>query len=70
MDATFEAYVGLYRVGLINNDLLPLPSYDEEAARAYVGLYRVGLINNDLLPLPSYDEEAARAYAEVAKIPM
>ena len=35
MDAAFEAYVELYRVGLINNNLLPLLSYDEEAARAY-----------------------------------
>lgn len=35
MDTTFEAYVRLYRVGLINNNLLPLPSYDEEAARVY-----------------------------------
>ena len=35
MDAAFEAYVGLYRVGLINNNLLPLLSYDEEAARVY-----------------------------------
>ena len=35
MDAAFEAYVGLYCVGLINNNLLPLPNFDEEAARAY-----------------------------------
>ena len=33
MDAAFEAYVGLYRVGLINDNLLPLTAYDEEAAR-------------------------------------
>lgn len=41
MDATFEAYVGLYRVGLINNDLLPLPSHDEEAARAYAEVAKI-----------------------------
>ena len=35
MDAAFEAYVGLYRVGLINDNLLPLPTYDEYAAKAY-----------------------------------
>ena len=35
MDAAFKAYVGLYRVGLINNNVLPLLSYDEEAVRVY-----------------------------------
>ena len=41
MDATFEAYVGLYRVGLINNDMLPLPSFDEEATRAYAEVAKI-----------------------------
>lgn len=41
MDAAFEAYVGLLRVGLINNDLLPLPSYDEEAAGAYAEVAKI-----------------------------
>lgn len=35
MDAAFKAYVGVYGVGLINDNLLPLPTYDEEAAKAY-----------------------------------
>lgn len=35
MDAAFEAYLGVYHVGLIKDNLLPLPNYDEEAAKAY-----------------------------------
>lgn len=35
MNATFETYIKLYHVGLINNNLLPLPSYYKEAAKAY-----------------------------------
>lgn len=34
-DAAFEAYVALYRVGLVNDHLLPLIAYDEAAMKAY-----------------------------------
>ena len=56
MDAAFEAYVGLYRVGLINNNLLPLPSYDEEVARAYAEVAKrpaVTLGNGKFNPWPA-----------------
>ena len=56
MDAAFEAYVGLYRVGLINNNLLPLPSYDEEAASAYAEVAKrpaVTLENGKFNPWPA-----------------
>ena len=36
MDAAFEAYVRLYRVGLINDNLLPFPSYNKDAVKAYI----------------------------------
>ena len=35
MDAAFEAYVGLYRAGLLNDNMLPFPTFDEDAAKAY-----------------------------------
>ena len=53
MDAAFEAYVGLYRVGLINDNLLPLPSYDKEAAKAYTEVAKrpaVALVNRNYNP--------------------
>jgi len=56
MDAAFEAYVGLYRVGLINDNLLPLPSYDEEAAKAYAEVAKrpaVTLVNGKFNPWPA-----------------
>lgn len=56
MDAAFEAYVGLYRVGLINNNLLPSPTYDEEAAKAYAEVAKrpaVTLVNGKLNPWPA-----------------
>ena len=56
MDAAFEAYVGLYRVGLINNNLLPLPTYDEEAAKAYAEVGKrppVTLVNGKFNPWPA-----------------
>ena len=56
MDAAFEAYVGLYRVGLINNNLLPLPSYDEETAKAYAEVAKrpaVTLGNGKFNPWPA-----------------
>ena len=56
MDAAFEAYVGLYRVGLINNNLLPLPSYDEEAAKTYAEVAKrpaVTLVNGKFNPWPA-----------------
>lgn len=34
-DAAFEAYVALYRAGLVNNHLLPLVAYNEDALKAY-----------------------------------
>ncbi len=33
MDAAFKASLGLYRVGLVNDQLLSLPNYDEDAAK-------------------------------------
>ena len=54
-DAAFEAYVGLHHVGLINDNLLPLPSYDEEAARAYAKVPKraaVILANEQYNPWP------------------
>lgn len=56
MDAAFEAYVGLYRVGLINDNLLPLPSYDEDAAKAYAEVAKrpaVTTANAKLNPWPA-----------------
>lgn len=35
IDAAFEAYVGLYHAGLVNNNLLPSPTYDGDVAKAY-----------------------------------
>ena len=56
LDAAFEAYVGLYRVGLVNDNLLPLPHYDEEAARAYAEVRKrpaVTLANEKYKPWPA-----------------
>ena len=56
MDAAFEAYVGLYRVGLINDNLLPLPRYDEEAVKAYTEVAKrpaVTLVNEKFNPWPA-----------------
>lgn len=56
MDAAFEAYVGLYHVGLINDNLLPLPRYDEEAVKAYAEIAKrpaVTLVNGKFNPWPA-----------------
>jgi len=56
MDAAFEAYVGLHRVGLINDNLLPLPSYDEDAAKAYAEVAKrpaVTAVNAKFNPWPA-----------------
>ena len=53
MDAAFEAYVGLYHAGLINDNLLPLPRYDEEAVKAYAEVEKrpaVTLVNGKFSP--------------------
>ena len=48
MDATFEAYVGLYHAGLVNGNLLPSPNYDKDAAKAYTEVTkRPAVINID-----------------------
>ena len=44
-DAAFEAYVALYHAGLVNDHLLPLPTYDRHAAEAYEAVeQRVSLV--------------------------
>ena len=56
MDAAFEAYVGLYRVGLINDNLLPLSTYDEDAAKAYAEVAKrpaITAINAKFNPWPA-----------------
>ncbi|KAL8698066.1 MAG: hypothetical protein Q9201_006777 [Fulgogasparrea decipioides] len=56
MDAAFEAYVGLYRVGLINDNLLPLPSYDGDTAKAYAEVAKrpaVATVNAKFNPWPA-----------------
>ena len=56
MDAAFEAYVGLYRIGLINDNLLPLLSYDEDGAKAYAEVAKrpaLTVINAKLNPWPA-----------------
>ncbi|SLM35887.1 dicer-like protein 2 [Lasallia pustulata] len=45
-DAAFEAYVALYHAGLVNDHLLPLPSYDRLAAEMYAAVeQRVALVD-------------------------
>ncbi len=56
MDAVFEAYIRLYRVGLINDNLLPLPNYDEDAAKAYAEVTKrpaVTAVNVKFNPWPA-----------------
>ena len=56
MDAAFEAYVGLFRAGLVNKNLLPLPSYDEEAAKAYAEVSKrpaITFVNGKFDPWPA-----------------
>lgn len=44
-DAAFEAYVGLYHAGLVNDHLLPLPTYDRHAIEATAAVeQRVALV--------------------------
>ncbi|MCJ1246310.1 Dicer-like protein 2 [Trapelia coarctata] len=55
-DAAFEAYVALYRAGLVNDNLLPLVAYDEEALKAYSEVEkRPGLVfaKQQLSPWPA-----------------
>ena len=56
MDAAFEAYVGLYHAGLVNDNLLPLPNYDKDAAKAYAEVAKrpaVANINAKYDPWPA-----------------
>ena len=56
MDAAFEAYVGLYRIGLINDNLLPLLGYDEDGAKAYAEVAKrpaLTVINAKFDPWPA-----------------
>lgn len=46
MDAAFELYVGLYHAGLVNGNLLPLPNYDEDAAKAYAEVAKRPAVTN------------------------
>ena len=55
-DVAFEAYVALYRAGLVNDHLLPLIAYDEDALKAYAKVEkRPSLVSalEQLSPWPS-----------------
>ena len=46
MDAAFEAYVRLYHAGLINDNMLPLLNYDQDAAKAYAEVAKRPAVTN------------------------
>ena len=53
MNAVFEVYVELYRVDLINDNLLPLLSYDKEAVKTYTEIAKksaVAFVNRNYNP--------------------
>lgn len=46
MNAAFQAYVGLYHAGLINDNMLPLLNYDQDAAKTYAEVAKRPAVTN------------------------